>query len=119
MKNIKSYLLVVIAFISLSVSAQKAEKIDPRDIQGGMWVPSLLEGMNAQEMAQLGMKMSVNDICGKLGAEQSLISHHLTNMRKSSVLGCRREGKSVMYTLELKELEKVVECVDNCKRVLA
>nr|WP_240324971.1 S46 family peptidase [Lutibacter oceani] len=27
-----------------------------------MWIPSLLEGMNAQEMAQLGMKMSVNDI---------------------------------------------------------
>nr|WP_298368538.1 S46 family peptidase [uncultured Lutibacter sp.] len=27
-----------------------------------MWIPSLLEGMNADEMAQLGMKMSINDI---------------------------------------------------------
>ena len=30
--------------------------------QGGMWIPSLLEGMNAKEMKSLGMKMSVADI---------------------------------------------------------
>ena len=30
--------------------------------QGGMWIPSLLEGMNAKEMKSLGMKMSVSDI---------------------------------------------------------
>ena len=30
--------------------------------QGGMWLPSLLEGMNAKEMKSLGMKMSVKDI---------------------------------------------------------
>lgn len=30
--------------------------------QGGMWIPSLLDGMNAQEMQSLGMKMSVKDI---------------------------------------------------------
>ncbi|WKW46681.1 S46 family peptidase [Myroides sp. JBRI-B21084] len=30
--------------------------------QGGMWVPSLLKGMNEKEMKSLGMKMSVTDI---------------------------------------------------------
>lgn len=30
--------------------------------QGGMWVPSLLEGMNESEMKSLGMKMSAKDI---------------------------------------------------------
>lgn len=30
--------------------------------QGGMWIPSLLDGMNATEMKNLGMKMSVKDI---------------------------------------------------------
>ena len=58
MKQIKYYFLLVIAFISLNSIAQK----DTRDIQGGMWIPSLLEGMNADEMEQLGMKMSVKDI---------------------------------------------------------
>lgn len=30
--------------------------------QGGMWIPSLLEGMNEKEMKSLGMKMSAKDI---------------------------------------------------------
>ena len=57
MNYIKQYLLIAIAFISLSITAQ-----DTRDIQGGMWIPSLLEGMNEQEMQQLGSKMTAEDI---------------------------------------------------------
>ena len=30
--------------------------------QGGMWIPSLLKGMNETEMKNLGMKMSASDI---------------------------------------------------------
>lgn len=30
--------------------------------QGGMWIPSLLKGMNEKEMKSLGMKMSIADI---------------------------------------------------------
>src|SRR5690606_33063292 len=30
--------------------------------QGGMWIPSLLKGMNEKEMTNLGMKMTVEDI---------------------------------------------------------
>ncbi|MCQ0112102.1 S46 family peptidase [Zhouia amylolytica] len=30
--------------------------------QGGMWIPSLLEGMNEKEMKELGMQMSAKDI---------------------------------------------------------
>jgi len=30
--------------------------------QGGMWIPSLLDGMNEKEMKSLGMKMSAKDI---------------------------------------------------------
>ncbi len=42
----------VLLFVTLSVSAQ----------QGGMWIPSLLDGFNEKEMKSLGMKMSVKDI---------------------------------------------------------
>ncbi|PHQ57362.1 MAG: serine protease [Lutibacter sp.] len=35
---------------------------DTREIQGGMWIPSLLEGVNEREMQQLGMKMTAKDI---------------------------------------------------------
>ncbi|HEY9170379.1 MAG TPA: S46 family peptidase [Lutibacter sp.] len=62
MKHLKLYLIIAIAFLSLQISAQKTEKVDTRDIQGGMWVPSLLEGMNEKEMQLLGSKMTAKDI---------------------------------------------------------
>jgi len=43
---------IVLLFITLQISAQ----------QGGMWIPSLLNGMNEQEMQSLGSKLSANDI---------------------------------------------------------
>ncbi|MBV1924092.1 MAG: S46 family peptidase [Flavobacteriaceae bacterium] len=48
MKFFKIFLL----FIAFQVSAQ----------QGGMWIPSLLEGMNEQEMKSLGSKLTAQDI---------------------------------------------------------
>ena len=70
MKYIKLYLLVALLFVSCKTvqeTSQVAQNLptthqDPRDIQGGMWIPSLLEGMNEQEMQQLGSKMTASDI---------------------------------------------------------
>ena len=45
----------------LVIGQEKVTKND-RDIQGGMWIPSLLEGVNEQEMQQLGSKMTAKDI---------------------------------------------------------
>ena len=42
----------LLLFITLNVSAQ----------QGGMWIPSLLEGMNETEMTNLGSKLTAQDI---------------------------------------------------------
>jgi len=43
---------LLVLFITLQATAQ----------QGGMWIPSLLEGMNEKEMKSLGMKMTAKDI---------------------------------------------------------
>jgi len=45
-------LKILLLFISLQISAQ----------QGGMWIPSLLNGMNEQEMQALGSKLTAKDI---------------------------------------------------------
>jgi hypothetical protein len=45
-------LKLLVFFLVIQVQAQ----------QGGMWIPSLLNGMNEKEMKSLGMKMSVKDI---------------------------------------------------------
>ncbi len=49
MKLLKTLLVL---FITMQVSAQ----------QGGMWIPSLLEGMNEDEMTSLGSKLTAQDI---------------------------------------------------------
>lgn len=46
------YIKFLFLFLFVQVTAQ----------QGGMWIPSLLEGMNEQEMKSLGSKLSAKDI---------------------------------------------------------
>ena len=46
------YIKIFILLIAIQVSAQ----------QGGMWIPSLLEGMNEQDMKALGSKLTAKDI---------------------------------------------------------
>lgn len=46
------YIKIFILLIAIQVSAQ----------QGGMWIPSLLEGMNEQDMQALGSKLTAKDI---------------------------------------------------------
>ena len=46
------YIKLLLLFVFLQTQAQ----------QGGMWIPSLLKGMNESEMKNLGMKISAEDI---------------------------------------------------------
>jgi len=71
MKYIKIYLLVALFIVSCKTKqpvvavaevAEIQKVIDTREIQGGMWIPSLLEGINEQEMFALGSKMTAKDI---------------------------------------------------------
>ncbi len=59
-------------------------------------------------------ELSVNDISRRLQAEQSLVSHNLLNMKLKGILESRREGKNIYYRLKLKEVLKVIECMENC-----
>lgn len=59
-------------------------------------------------------ELSVNEISARLDAEQSLVSHNLLNMKLKGILESRREGKNIYYRLKLKEVLKVIECMENC-----
>jgi ArsR family transcriptional regulator len=60
-------------------------------------------------------RLCVNDICQYLGSEQSLTSHHLSNMRLSGILGSSRDGKNIYYFLKLKEVITVINCMNKCE----
>ena len=60
-------------------------------------------------------RLSVNDICEGLGGiDQSLVSHHLSNMKFKGILSSTREGRNMYYSLKLKEVLGVIHCVENC-----
>lgn len=59
-------------------------------------------------------RLSVNEICEKLNAEQSLVSHHLTNMKLKGILGSKREGKNIYYFLKMQEVMQVIACMESC-----
>lgn len=72
MRHFKYYfVLLSILFISCKTVQETAEQQSPelnaqvvntKDLQGGMWIPSLLEGMNETEMQLLGSKLNAKDI---------------------------------------------------------
>lgn len=63
-------------------------------------------------------KLCVNDICDKLNSEQSLTSHHLSNMKLKGILSSTREGKNIFYSLKLKEVIEVINCMNRCQAIL-
>ena len=60
-------------------------------------------------------KMCVNDICENLNSEQSLTSHHLSNMKLKGILDSYRDGKNIYYSLKLKEVNEVINCMSKCQ----
>ncbi|MEO5912029.1 MAG: metalloregulator ArsR/SmtB family transcription factor [Pelobium sp.] len=65
-------------------------------------------------MLDIHHQMSVNQICEQLNSEQSLISHHLTNMKIKGLLKADKQGVQVFYSLKEKDLIKLLDCMENC-----
>jgi ArsR family transcriptional regulator len=59
-------------------------------------------------------ELTVNDICEKLNTDQSLTSHHLSNMKLKGILGRRRSGRNVYYFIKMAEVVRVIDCISDC-----
>ena len=60
-------------------------------------------------------RLSVSSICEMLNKEQSLVSHHLKEMRLSGLISVKREGRSMMYSLKERDVSLVIECLEYCQ----
>ncbi|MBP6794226.1 MAG: winged helix-turn-helix transcriptional regulator [Saprospiraceae bacterium] len=60
--------------------------------------------------------LTVLDIQDKMrtNIEQSLLSHHLIKMKDKGILVSRKEGSSVFYSLRVKDMLRLLECLENC-----
>lgn len=59
-------------------------------------------------------ELNVSDIGEQLKCEQSLLSHHLTDMRAKGILNCRRDGKNCYYSLKNRHITKILDCIKTC-----
>ena len=59
-------------------------------------------------------EINVSQLVEKLNCEQSLLSHHLTDMRAKGILICRRVGKNCYYSLKNKQIVQIIDCIKAC-----
>lgn len=59
-------------------------------------------------------ELNVSQIGEKIQCEQSLLSHHLTDMRAKGILNCRRDGKNCYYSLKNKQIVQIIDCIRTC-----
>ncbi len=60
-------------------------------------------------------ELNVSELIERIGCEQSLLSHHLTDMRAKGILECRKEGKHCYYSLKNKQITEILDCIKSCK----
>ena len=97
------------AAVDLGLSVEKMEKVS--FILKTMAHPTriaIVQLLAAQE------SLSVTDISEKLRVEQSLLSHHLAGMKLKGILSSTREGKNIYYSLKMREVIDVIQCLAAC-----
>ncbi len=62
-------------------------------------------------------ELNVGQLVDHLKCEQSLLSHHLTDMRAKGILNCRRDGKNCYYSLKNKQIVQIIDCIKSCNCV--
>jgi ArsR family transcriptional regulator len=62
-------------------------------------------------------ELNVSQLGEHLKCEQSLLSHHLTDMRAKGILNCRRDGKNCYYSLKNKQIVQIIQCLNTCNCV--
>jgi DNA-binding transcriptional ArsR family regulator len=66
------------------------------------------------QLLDIEENLTVNEICETLNCEQSLISHHLINMKLRGILKSHKDGLNVYYSLKEREITKLLSCIENC-----
>ena len=57
-------------------------------------------------------KLTVTQLCAKLNIEQSLVSHHLKNMRNSGILSATRDGIQIYYAIASPNVLEILKLVN-------
>ncbi|MBB6612472.1 winged helix-turn-helix transcriptional regulator [Pontibacter sp. Tf4] len=67
------------------------------------------------DLLQQKERFTVSELQEILQIEQSLLSHHLTNMRDKGVVDTKREGKNVFYFLTDSSITSIIDSINTCR----
>ncbi|NEM97078.1 ArsR/SmtB family transcription factor [Pontibacter burrus] len=67
------------------------------------------------DLLQQKERLTVSELQEILQIEQSLLSHHLTNMRDKGVVNTKREGKNVFYSLTDSSITSIIDSINTCR----
>ena len=59
-------------------------------------------------------RMNVNHIQSEIGLKQSITSQHLNIMAGKGILRREKEGNEVFYSIKMKEVLKLMACIEGC-----
>jgi len=66
------------------------------------------------ELLTTNKRLSVTEIYEKLNIGQAPASQHLNMLKNKGVLGSKREGKKIFYSLKHEKLKKIIDSLDRC-----
>ena len=67
-------------------------------------------------LIQIGFSEAcVSEVAGKLNMSESAVSHHLHVLRMNGLVRRRREGKTILYTMEDDHVRTII--IQGCKHI--
>ena len=67
------------------------------------------------DLLEQNKQLTVSELQHALQIEQSLLSHHLTNMRDKGIVTTQRDGKNILYFLTDNSIIRIIDCINGCK----
>ena len=58
--------------------------------------------------------MTVSEMLSIIDIDQSALSHHLIKMRHCGVVVADKRGRHIYYSLEIKGIIKILDCMESC-----
>ena len=58
--------------------------------------------------------LTVSEMLSIIDIDQSALSHHLIKLRRSGVVVADKIGRNIHYSLEIKGIIKILDCMESC-----
>lgn len=102
---------------SVEINKNRSKKIDRSHFEEAAYLLKALANETrlcvVMELSK-NKEMTVSDLLQSVECEQSLLSHHLTDMRAKGILNCRKSGRNNYYSLKDKRATNLLKCLVNC-----